>query len=246
MPCRGLAEYLPGRSVEGGIKRKGAVAKVFKPMALGTPGRKREHRIEAIQGLDGALFIQREDRGVGRRLMVEADDVGGLGFEIGVIAGHVATHPVRLNPGPLPDPGDHGVAHLEMTRQTPCAPVGGAIGGRHTCRRQDLTLQRWGAAQSFASTVAGIESGDAFGQKPSLPTRHILAPASQASLQGAVGLPSGEAENQIRPPGLIHTHAPRAGFGFELSSLRWAKSHMGFRHAARLQHNSLTFNDTVH
>ena len=196
--------------------------------------------------LDSALFIQRKDCGVGRWLMIEADDVGGFGFKIRIIARHVASHPVRLQPGALPDPCHHGVAHLEPPRQPSRAPVGGVIGRGQAGRRQDLALQGRSTAQSFATTMARIESSDPLRQKASLPTRHILAPAAQTLLQSAVRLSCGQTQNQIRPARFVRAHATRTHLRAQDSSLWRTKSHMSFRHAARLSSNSLTFNDTLH
>jgi hypothetical protein len=215
-------------------------------VALRAPGRKREHGIEPIQGLDGALFIPGKDRGVGRRLRVEADDVGRFGLEIRIIARPVATHPVGLHSGALPDAGDHRMAHLEPSRQPPRAPVGGAVGRSQAGRGQNLALQGRSAAQNFAATMARIESSDALGQKASLPPRHILAPTAQTPLQSAVGLSRGQAQNQIRPARLVRAHPTRAHFGAQDSSLGRTQFHPSFPHAVRLSHDSLIFNDTLH
>jgi hypothetical protein len=41
---------------------------IFKPMALGTAERQRQDRIKAIESVNGRLFIDTKDRGVGGRL----------------------------------------------------------------------------------------------------------------------------------------------------------------------------------
>src|SRR4029453_5699059 len=62
VPRRCLAQDLPGLGVEGGIKRKGAMAVVLESMSLDAPRRKRQHRIEPIQGLNSGLLIDAEHR----------------------------------------------------------------------------------------------------------------------------------------------------------------------------------------
>jgi hypothetical protein len=89
MAAGGLAQDLSAGGVEGCIERKGSMAEVFEPVPLSPPRRERQHRIEAIEGLNGALFVHAEDRRVGRRTQIETNDVGRLGLEIGIIALHV-------------------------------------------------------------------------------------------------------------------------------------------------------------
>ena len=69
---------------------------IFKAVALGTAGRKGQNRIEPIESLNGALFIHAEDGRVGRRLEVETNNIGRLGLEVRIVAGHVMTPPGRL------------------------------------------------------------------------------------------------------------------------------------------------------
>src|SRR6478672_1090020 len=42
------------------------MTKILKPMPLGSPGGERQNRVTSIQSLDSALFIDTEDRCVGR------------------------------------------------------------------------------------------------------------------------------------------------------------------------------------
>ena len=76
--CDDLAAF----GLEGGIEREGAVTEILEPMTLGPSRRKREHRIESVEGLDGALFVHAEDGGMGRRGQIQSNDLGGFRFEI--------------------------------------------------------------------------------------------------------------------------------------------------------------------
>lgn len=77
---------------------------------------KRQDGIETVQSLDGGLLIHAENDGVRRRVQIEADDVGGLGFKIGVVADHVMAQPMRLETVATPDSG-----HRHMGGSQPLA-----------------------------------------------------------------------------------------------------------------------------
>jgi hypothetical protein len=74
------------------------VAVVLEAVAFGASRRERQDGIKTIQGLNGGLLIDAE-RGCGLgRVQVEAEDVGGFGFELGAV---VAVNPSRWNMCPL-------------------------------------------------------------------------------------------------------------------------------------------------
>ena len=78
----GLGNHLTGAHIQGGVERESAVTVVFEAVALGTAERERQDRIEPVQGLNGALFIDRENRRVNWWVEVETDDIGRLGLEV--------------------------------------------------------------------------------------------------------------------------------------------------------------------
>ena len=90
------------------------MTKILKPMPLGSPGGERQNRVKSVESLDSALFIDTEDRRVGRRLNIQANNVGSLLFKLGVVAGHVATRAMRLNTEMAPDAADAGLANAEF------------------------------------------------------------------------------------------------------------------------------------
>lgn len=63
---------------------------VFESVALGATGGKPQHRIEPVQRLNGGLLIDTEHGRMLRRAQVQPDDVRRFGFEIRIVAGHVA------------------------------------------------------------------------------------------------------------------------------------------------------------
>jgi hypothetical protein len=60
--------------VEGGEQRGGAVTLVIVGHCSGAAGLHRQARLGAIERLDLALLVDREDNRVGGRIDVEADD----------------------------------------------------------------------------------------------------------------------------------------------------------------------------
>jgi hypothetical protein len=103
---------------------------VLESMPLQPPGRQRQHRVQAIQDLDGRLFIHAEDRRMLWRIQIQAEDVGCLAFKVRIVAGHVALQAVRLEPRRAPDAMDRVLAQAELARQFPARLVRGAIPGR--------------------------------------------------------------------------------------------------------------------
>src|SRR5208282_4019732 len=91
-----------GGGIEGRIQGERAVAVVLEAVAFGASGRERQDGIETIQGLNGGLLIDAEHGRVLRRAQIEAEDVGGFGFELGIVAGQVAFETVRLQARFLP------------------------------------------------------------------------------------------------------------------------------------------------
>lgn len=81
---------------------------VLEAVTFGASRRKRQDGIETIQGLNGGFLIDAEHGRVLRWVQIEAEDVGGFAFELGIVAGHVAFEAVRLQAGFLPD-AMHGV-----------------------------------------------------------------------------------------------------------------------------------------
>src|SRR3954470_1619016 len=75
------------------------------------------------------------------RIEVQADDIGFLALEIGIIAGHVAFQTVRLQTSCAPDPMHHVFADTQFLRQLAAGPVGRSIARLATSCRQYLGLQ---------------------------------------------------------------------------------------------------------
>ena len=75
------------------------------------------HRVEAIERLNGALFIHTEDRSVGKRAQIETNDVGRLGLEVAIIALQLVVPTVGLQPSLGPDSGHAHVVDAKLHGQ---------------------------------------------------------------------------------------------------------------------------------
>ena len=114
---------------------------VLEAVAFGTSRRERQDGIETIQGLNGGFLIDAEHGRVLRWVQVEAEDVGRLTFELGIVAGHVTFETVRLQASFLPD-AMHGVfADTQHGGQFAATPVCGPVTRFSPCDRQDAGAQ---------------------------------------------------------------------------------------------------------
>jgi len=69
----------PVKHAERGEQARRAMALVVVRHGLTATRFERQPRLRAIVGLDLALFVKREDHCMGRRIDIEADDLGELG-----------------------------------------------------------------------------------------------------------------------------------------------------------------------
>lgn len=140
---------------------------------------KRQDGIETVQSLDGGLLIHAENDGVRRRVQIEADDVGGLGFKIGVVADHVMAQPMRLETVATPDSGHRHMGGSQPFGQAATAPLGAAVVGATPRPLQNPGLQLGRAFGHGTSLVPGDQPADACRTKPAGPALHIRRTASQ-------------------------------------------------------------------
>ena len=104
MALSSLAKDFSASGIQGSVERKGAVAVILETMSLGPARRKGQNRIQTVQGLDSSLFVYAKDGGMIRRVQIQANNVGGLLLEVGILAQHVTAQPVRLKAVPSPHP----------------------------------------------------------------------------------------------------------------------------------------------
>src|ERR671918_1245352 len=131
----GFPQHRPGPSIESGIERERTVAKVLETVAFGSPRRKWQDRIFAVQRLNRRFLIYREYRRVLRRIQVQPDNVSRLALKIRIGACHVTFKAMRFDAVPGPHSGHAHVRDIaQFQRQLAAAPVSGAIRWLSLCR----------------------------------------------------------------------------------------------------------------
>ena len=133
MAGSGFAVDATGGGIQRRIQGERSVSVVLKAVTFGAAWRERQDGIQTIQGLNGGLLIDTEHGRVLGRVQIEAEDVGRFGFEIGIIAGHVAFQTVGFQAGFLPNPM-HGVfADAQHGGQFAATPVRRPVVGLSPC-----------------------------------------------------------------------------------------------------------------
>src|SRR5215469_2150863 len=138
----GFSMHASRLGVQRGIERKRAMAIVLEAVTFGASGRKWQNRVQPVQSLNRGLFIDAEHGGVLRRPQIQADNVGRLAFEVGIVAGQVTLQAVRFETGFLPHPMDGVFADAQGRRQFAAAPMGGTVAGFLACSRKNPGPQR--------------------------------------------------------------------------------------------------------
>ena len=174
----GLTQHLAGFGVERGVERKRAVAVVLKTVSLGSSGREWQDRIEPVQSLDGALFVDAKDGSFDWRLQIQAYDVSRLGFKIRVVAGHVAAKAVGLQSGFSQNTGHSRMVGAEFGRQLPSTPVRRAILGFVSDRSQNPSFELGALLAGYVATVTTKKTCQALVPKAFQPKSHRVDAAS--------------------------------------------------------------------
>src|SRR5579862_1182679 len=182
MAGSGLTQNLAAAGVERGVERERPMPIVLEAVALGPPGAKRQHRVEAIERLDRGLLIDTEHCGMLRWIDVEPYDIGGLALEVGIIRGQVALQAMGFKPGAPPDPRNHHMIDPQRPRQLAAAPVSRAITGCAPGPRQDSGFQPRRARTHRTPLMAGEQARQPLLRKAGLPTRDVSRTTAQGLL----------------------------------------------------------------
>ena len=198
----GFAQNMPRPGVESSVERERAVTKILEAVAFGTTGRERQNGIKPVQGLNGCLFVDTEHRRMLGRVQVKTDYIGGFGLEVGVVAGHIAFQPMRLQSGLLPHAVHQAFADTKVRSQLATRPMGGSI--------------RWGLLRSPQYPGSQLRREDA-GHTPEVKRAqpehtvrlealaragHRRRRGAQRRRNGAVALAVGQFQNHPRAAGL--------------------------------------------
>ena len=110
--------------IERGEERGGAVPLVVVRHRGEATLLQRQAGLGAVERLDLALLVDRQDHGMRRRIDVEPDDVAHLRRELRIVGELEGPDPMRLQPVRAPDALDVGKAHARRLRHRAAGPVG--------------------------------------------------------------------------------------------------------------------------
>ena len=113
VPLHAVADDLAGGDVERGEQCRRAVALVVMRHGAGSALLDRQAGLCAVERLDLALLVDRENQRLVRRIEIETDDIAHLLDEVLVIRQLEGLHQVRLEAVRLPDPLHAGVADTD-------------------------------------------------------------------------------------------------------------------------------------
>ena len=153
------------------------------------------------------------------RVQIQADDVGGLVFEIGIIAGHVPLQPMRLQAGFFPDPMHSVLADIQLRGQLAAAPVRGTVLRLPAGSRENPRPQLRSEHRSWLPGMAGIQSVDAGSEEPLLPADDGRSGGPQPPLNGAERGTLGQHQDQTGAEDISGRQRTRLGDAAELALL---------------------------
>jgi hypothetical protein len=91
-------------------------------------------------------------------MKIKADDVGGLGFEVRVVAGHVAFQTMRFQTRFFPN-AMHGVfTDAQRSGQFAAAPMGGSVAWLFACGGQNASPQSRSEYAGWLAGMIGVQS----------------------------------------------------------------------------------------
>ena len=208
MPVRCLAQHFSGLGIECGVQRERAVPVIFEPMPFGPPRRQGQHRIFAIQGLNGRFLIHAKHGRMLGWVQIQADDVRSLRLKIWIGRGHIALQPMRLESMLRPDPRDPHVADPEVGCQFAGTPMRGPVGWCPPRGLQDAGFCLWGIAQGRLPAMTAIQARHPFSGKPATPRGNKPATAPHGVTHGSPRGPLSQEQNDAGPPRGVGTPAP--------------------------------------
>ena len=186
-----------GGGIQRRIQRERSVPVVLKAVAFSASWRERQDGIETIQGLNGGLLIDAEHGRVLGRLQIEAEDISRFGFELGIVASHVAFEAVRFQAGFLPNPM-HGVfADAQRGSQLAATPVRRPIAGFSPRGGQDEGVQSGSQYTGPLAGMIGVQSLQSMTPETLLPANDGGRRGLQLSLDRVEGCAFGQHQNQL-------------------------------------------------
>src|ERR1700730_7068648 len=240
MPRASFAKHFTGTGVQGSVKREGAMPVVLESMTLGTSRGKRQHWIKPVKGLNGALFVYTEHRGVDGRLQIQPNNVGCLLFELRVVTGHIAPQPMGLNAVLPPDPINASRTNTQMFCQPVAAPMGSSIGRSLARRCQDFSLSLCRTYSPLTTPITRIQTAQPPLLKTFLPHTDIAISAVQAPTNLRTTISLGEYKNQLSPLAIFCFQGPTPRPALQFAPLRRCQYYPAYCHPSIFAYNCYT------
>ena len=188
---------------------------VLEAVSFESPRRERQHGIETVERLNLRLLVEREDSRVLGRIQVQANHVGGLGLEVGIVRGHITLGPVRLDASPTPDPLNQHVADPKCGPELTGGPMGRTVLGLALRPRQDAGLHSRSRRRRFATLVPGVHTRHTLLKEAAPPTTDVCAAAADGPLNLVVGFAVSQHQHDSCPTGFVGSAAARLDAGLE-------------------------------
>ena len=228
VPGGRLSKHLAGAHIKGGVEPESSVTVVFEAVALGTAGRKRQDRVEPVQCLNGTLFIHRENSRVNWRIEVETDDIGRLGLEVRIVAGHISPEAMGLKTGPAPDLRDARLGRSQLSGQTASAPLGGSPAGFAVQSPvDDPCFELLAARRGLTAPMPAVESSQSILAETLPPQTHGIDTAALAGADRPQRKPTTEIEDDASPAGVFTASPAPGGYLYKFPPFRRTNNKRG-------------------
>ena len=242
----GFSDHLAGAHVKGGVERESAVTVVFEAVALGTTGRKRQDRVEPIQGLNGAFFIDRENRRVHWRVELKSDDIGRLGLKVRIVAGHISPEAMGLKTGLAPDLRDVRLGRSQLSGQTAGAPLGGSpTGFAVQSKVDDPCFELLAARRGLTAPMPAVESRQSILAETLPPQTYGIDTAALAGADRPQRKPTTEIENDASPAAVFTSSPAAVGHLHKFPPFRWTNN-KGCGHARQHSFHISELKNSLH
>jgi hypothetical protein len=246
MALGGLAKDFSAAGIQGRIQRQSAVTVILKAMSLSSARGKGQDGIQAVQGLDSALFVDAKDGGMIRWVQIKADNVGRLLLEIRIIAQHVTAQSVRLKAVSCPNSRNGHVIGAQHRGQPAAAPVGGSLLRATAGPFQNARLKLRGMRAHFATLMTGHQPCQSSGQKTLSPALDIRGTTPKHPGDSTHPKPRAQCKNNSGAPGILCADRSRSNAPTQFSAFRRTNHTFLLLHSLTMRHLVSHINVTLH
>ena len=246
MSIGGFTHDCATRGIQRRIKRDRAVTVILKSVPFGSSRRKRQDRIKPVECLNGGLFVDTEDRRMGRGLQIQTKNFGCFALKIRIGAELVATQTVRLQTGFSPHPGDSHVRATEFSGQSARTPV-----SRSICRFamqgpvNDSRFKFRAAGFGLAAFVPAVKTPKSFISKALFPQPHRVNTATNFSSYFAQAATTRPLKDDPGSPRVLRPSYPAAQRAVEFSTF-WRADNQSIFHTRQNTASVSEVKVTVH